>query len=144
MEIIVKDLVNLTEKQRNAVEKLVISNDVLLEKLHNRAIVNGGYLTFLIFKNNQYIAWGILVVNPRDDWQIDPGYFMLYVKPDCRRKGYGTLLFRKAQEVAKKKRLKIKICPYDKRSIEFFKSVGMKNRNVAEGYDYLETIPKNT
>ena len=59
----------------------------------------------------------------------------IFVKPRYRRKGYGTMLIKKAKEVARRRGRGIRVCPWNRTSRSFFKSVNVSRDEVAPGYD---------
>jgi GNAT superfamily N-acetyltransferase len=93
---------------------------------------SGKYIAIALFRNQKLIGWAMC-----DLWLSQCSKKMriyLYVKRQYRHMGFGTLLFRKAKEVAKRRGKGVRVCPHNKESRGFFRAIRITKEDVAPGY----------
>ena len=93
---------------------------------------SGDYLAIAMFSGRNLIGWAML------DFVLSKSSPCLrvyvFVKPQYRRRGYGTLIMKKAREAAKRRDRDIRVCPWNHRSKKFFQAVKVTREEVAPGY----------
>ena len=80
----------------------------------------------IAFIDNLPIAWALYTLEPDEYGDIlfnenAEAYFQLFVRPECRRRGIGSVLFLKGQELAAGK--KIGVSAHDVNARAFFSKV---------------------
>jgi len=83
--------------------------------------------TVIVFDENTITGWAWF--HHRRYWDRKRYYSVeIFVRPEYRRKGYGTCLFKYIKRVVwKKRKRKIQIYPWDLRSEDFYTAIGAMN-----------------
>ena len=92
-------------------------------------------LVTLITSGEDYVGWS---------WWFHYNRQMIlwiFIKPEYRRQGFGSALYDKAREEARKRKRALRVEPWDRRSTEFFSSVRAKERWYDTMIDASEVYP---
>ena len=117
--------------------------DDALEEL--RYYVNKGYPIFAVSDNGRYVGYGVCRIEDDTVWLES-----LYVRPECRRKGIGRMLFEKAEGIAKEhgnSTLYQYVHPNNDTMIRFLKHCGYDVLNLIEirkAYENEEPVDSYT
>lgn len=88
------------------------------------------YLAICLF-DKELIGWAMLDFRLSGEKSVR---HYIYVKTKYRRKGYGTIIFNKAKEIAASMDREIRVLPHDKRSKRFYKKAQIEKHQVVRGY----------
>lgn len=136
MKWIIRDLKFVSKKYRKIyLSSTPLGDDymregVLLSKKRKRK----NYYSIALF-DKELIGWAMLDFFLSKNSKSIRTY--IYVKTKYRRKGYGTKIINKAKQVIKKFNCEgIKVCPHDKSSAKFFRSLNITKNEIVRGYKY--------
>lgn len=91
----------------------------------------GDYLAICLFKDANLIGWSMLDFSNSAEKSV---WTYIYVRTRYRRKGFGKKILNRAKKLIEKMGKKIRVCPHDRRSKNFFKKVGIRKCEVVYGY----------
>jgi GNAT superfamily N-acetyltransferase len=133
MNIIIKDFSQLSLITRKHLANATpLGDDYMRVAAEGYGVKRGNYIAIILYSGHNIIGWTMLdfLLSHNSDYIRT----YVFVKPQYRRKGYGTLLMKKAKEVVKRRNKQVRVCPWNERSRKFFQSVKIKKSEVAPGY----------
>ncbi len=108
-------------------------DDYMYSAASNPSPRKGDYLAIVLYSGSHLLGWAMC------DFRLSKNSHCLrtyvYVKKNHRRKGYGSMLMRKAREAAKRRGRDLRVCPWNKQSKKFFQAVNITTSEVAPGYN---------
>lgn len=137
MKWLIKDLKKCSrEELRIFVASTPLGDDYMREGvILSKKRKNKNYVAVALFNEKELIGWSMLDFFLSKSSKKVRTY--IYVKTKFRRKGFGRKILNKAREVSLKYSCEgIKVCPYNKSSLRFFKKVNIKKEEVVRGYKY--------
>ena len=116
-----KKLINVDDNEYSQLRKLALRGGAFKTHLELSKEDKEGYKKDKIFimrhnRSKKLVGWSLCFANPTARY----GGIYLFVKPDSRRKGYGTELFDRAYSFFKRRNIKPVIYRHDVRSNRFY------------------------
>ena len=133
----IKDLKKVSKKEYKVlVAATPLGDDYMREGvIKSKERKTNSYISICLYNKKELIGWSMLDLFLSKGSKNTRTY--IYVKKKFRRKGYGTQILDKAKkENLKRGYEKIRVCPHDKASKNFFKNINIRKEEIVRGYKY--------
>lgn len=124
------DLLAVLNKQ--LIEDEQHENKMSVEQLRERMkkFINSDYKTYLFEENSKTIGYALV------DHTRQPLYLrQFFICRDVRRKGYGRTAFKELLDLLKTNVIDIEVLLWNVRGMEFWRSLGFKDRSIYMRFD---------